>query len=62
MRAGAVGGRLLLAFAVNIRRVLRPRNPALFNVARERSGGLAMPRSLCYEASSTRLPSGFAVP
>ena len=29
---------------------LRRRNPALFNVARERSEGLAMLRSLWYEA------------
>ena len=51
MLAGAVGGRLLWFSRSNIPSVLRRRNPALFNVVRERSGGLAMLRPLCYEAS-----------
>ena len=46
--AGAVGWTGPLAFAIPS--VLRRRNPALFNVARERSEGLAMLRSLWYEA------------
>jgi hypothetical protein len=51
MQSGAVGGRLLLAFEIKYPERPPAEEPGLANVARERSGGLAMLRPLCYEAS-----------